>query len=581
MSSSARFGLPCDPGRLLVGAALTAAHLCLSSAFAAISLETTPSYESTPSGHIATGGAFADIDQDGWLDMVVANGNDIDRQRVSIYHNRGDGTFPLAPTWQSGDIDYHGHLDVGDVNGDRLPDLVVSVYIGPAGFVQPGEVKLYLGDGTGFTSNPVWTSPSFYTFSCALGDADGDGDLDLACSAGESYNGFADSQKIFFNDGGTFAPAPGWESDEIGYSLDVEWDDYDLDGDLDVGFCGISGPNRIYRNDQTSGGGIATTATWESGDMPSFGNSASFGDLDGDGYPELAVADNFQLGGAGKFKVYANHAGEFATVPAWTSASGGYGSHVSWVDLDHDADLDLAVSGWWELSRFYENLGGSLTPAPVWSSTRSSVVENMFWGDVDNDALFDNGGAYAIGDGARTFFSVGDASVHSIDAVRIGGVLTDPGDYCFSLTHGWISLATPPAAGEGVSIEFTYSTDLDLGVTTWDSGVGNFVYYNRQTASGTAETVLPVSGLSAAPNPVRTLTQLRYRGRSVPEASLDIIDVSGREVRSLHRGSVSEGLRIWEWDRRDDSGRSVASGVYFARLASAQEVGTLRLVVID
>ena len=150
-----------------------------------------------------------------------------------------------------------------------------------------------------------------------------------------------------------------------------------------------------------------------------------------------------------------------------------------------------------------------------------------------------------------------------------------------SLTHGWISLATPPAAGEGVSIEFTYSTDLDLGVTTWDSGVGNFVYYNRQTASGTAETVLPVSGLSAAPNPVRTLTQLRYRGRSVPEASLDIIDVSGREVRSLHRGSVSEGLRIWEWDRRDDSGRSVASGVYFARLASAQEVGTLRLVVID
>src|SRR5690606_29527283 len=302
-------------------------HVSISSAIASIDLETTPSYESTPNGHIATGGAFVDVDQDGWLDMVVANGNDISRQRVVIYHNRGDGTFPLTPTWQSADIDYHGHLDVGDVNGDRLPDLVVSVYIGPAGFSQPGEVKLYLGDGFGFTANPVWTSPSFYSFSCALGDADGDGDLDLACSAGESYNGFLDSQKIFFNEGGMFAPTPRWESDELGYSLDVEWDDYDRDGDLDVVFCGIGGPNRIYRNDQTTGGGIATTATWSSGDLPSFGNSASFGDWDGDGYPELAVADNFQLGGAGKFKVYANHSGVIGTVPARTSATGVSGSH--------------------------------------------------------------------------------------------------------------------------------------------------------------------------------------------------------------------------------------------------------------
>ena len=37
----------------------------------------TPDWTSTDVSSVTTGGAFADIDQDGWLDFVVANGNDI------------------------------------------------------------------------------------------------------------------------------------------------------------------------------------------------------------------------------------------------------------------------------------------------------------------------------------------------------------------------------------------------------------------------------------------------------------------------------------------------------------------------
>jgi len=140
-----------------------------------------PDWISTDLTSVSTGGAFADINKDGWLDFVVANGNDISRQKVVVYYNNGDGTFPTSPNWQSADIDYNGHVDVGDLNQDGWPDVAVSVYIGPSGFGSPGKVKLYLNNSGTLSSNPDWVSgDDVYTFSCAFGDADGDGDLDLA-----------------------------------------------------------------------------------------------------------------------------------------------------------------------------------------------------------------------------------------------------------------------------------------------------------------------------------------------------------------------------------------------------------------
>ena len=58
---------------------------------------------------ISTGGALVDLDQDGWTDFVVANGNDIYREQLVVYYNNGDGTFPLSPNWASSDAEYNGH----------------------------------------------------------------------------------------------------------------------------------------------------------------------------------------------------------------------------------------------------------------------------------------------------------------------------------------------------------------------------------------------------------------------------------------------------------------------------------------
>jgi hypothetical protein len=552
------------------------------SAQAEMPLETTPSWESLPNGHFATGGAWIDVDGDGWLDMVVASGNDMDRQRLMIYHNNGDGTFPVEPTWSADDVDYHGHLDVGDINGDLWPDVAIAVYLGPDGFGHPGGAKVYLNTGTGaFSSTPDWTSAeSFYCFSLALGDADGDGDLDLACACGEDYEDHPEHQRIFFNHGGTLETVASWQSDEIDYALDVFWGDIAGDGDMDVVFCGTSTPMRAYLNEQTAGGGIVTTASWESADLPQYGNTTALGDWNSDGFPEVAVADNDQLGGEGRFKVYANDHGILQTTPAWSSADGGYGSHVSWIDLDLDGDCDLAAGRWWGRARIYENLGGILGTEPDWSSTTISVIENMFWGDADNDGLRPHGLAIASGDGLRTHFALGQAPVRSVDEVRVDDLPLPPTAYAVHPANGWISISPPPPPGDGnVQIRYTYSVSLDLGVTNWDPGVGNYLFLNTGP-SAVADSAAAALAMRVAPNPLMGRTMIRYRGEGGEQASLEILDVAGRLVRTLHAGLVPAGLVTWEWDRRDGDGRSVEGGVYFARLSMGGLSTTRRLIAL-
>ncbi|MGD2111279.1 MAG: VCBS repeat-containing protein, partial [Phycisphaerae bacterium] len=61
---------------------------------------TSPDWVSSDTPY-STGGALVDMDHDGWLDFVVGNGNDIRREKLSVYYNNGDGTFPLTPNWQA------------------------------------------------------------------------------------------------------------------------------------------------------------------------------------------------------------------------------------------------------------------------------------------------------------------------------------------------------------------------------------------------------------------------------------------------------------------------------------------------
>jgi hypothetical protein len=72
--------------------------------------------------------------------------------------------------------------------------------------------------------------------------------------------------------------------------------------------------------------------------------------------------------------------------------------------------------------------------------------------------------------------------------------------------------------------------------------------------------------MSVGPNPVTSATVIAYGIAKPGPVELSLFDVTGRRIRSLVSGSAAPGTYHVQWDGRDGGGRSVAGGVYFARL---------------
>jgi len=136
----------------------------------------------------------ADYDQDGWEDLFVAN---IDHQSYSLYHNSRDESFSdaanevglAAATWLlSGwgvkffDYDNDGNLDLLMANGH--PDLMVEQQFPNVNYLEP--MLLFQNTGAGFKNVSAEGGPAFSkklaARGLALGDFDNDGGVDVLIS---------------------------------------------------------------------------------------------------------------------------------------------------------------------------------------------------------------------------------------------------------------------------------------------------------------------------------------------------------------------------------------------------------------
>lgn len=94
----------------------------------------------------------------------------------------------------------------------------------------------------------------------------------------------------------------------------------------------------------------------------------------------------------------------------------------------------------------------------------------------------------------------------------------------------------------------------------------------------------PASGdlaLEATPNPSRESTALRFTLDRKQRVTVGVFAVDGRLVRTLHRGVLEAGEHRLAWDGRDDAGRLVASGMYFAELETSRGRATRRLARVQ
>jgi len=84
------------------------------------------------------------------------------------------------------------------------------------------------------------------------------------------------------------------------------------------------------------------------------------------------------------------------------------------------------------------------------------------------------------------------------------------------------------------------------------------------------------------PNPFNPSTDVKLYvpGDSGVDLRVEIYDVAGRLVRSLHQGHVSAGWHTVTWSGRDDHGQPQASGVYFLKARAGAHVETLKMSLV-
>lgn len=536
--------------------------------FAQIPFNTSPTWQSTNFPKTSTGCAWADINNDGWLDLVIANGNDMYRQKVTVYFNN-NGTLAVTPAWQSADIDYHGHISAGDVNNDGWTDLAVSVYIGPGGFSTKGYVKIYMNNNGTLTSSPSWVSgDSLYNFSCALGDADNDGYLDLAVACGENYTLRPDQMRIYKNINGTFQSLPYWKSLNSTYAYDVDWADINNDGRLDLVFACEGGPNLAYLN---YGDSIGHTPYWASADASLYANSLFLGDVNNDGNIDLAISDNKQNGGTGRFKIYLNTGTTFSTTPYWTSSSSTYGSGIALADVDFDGWKDLICGGWWTACWIYKNNSGTFSSSPQWTSAVTSVVEAIKFADYNNDGL-DTLTKSFTGNGTKKLFYLDRTPVHKLVRIMFDTANVPVSDYCLNNENGWLVLKNAPGNGVQVSVKYISSHSLDFAVSNWDNtGTANFVYKNTRITginfvqqNQSSEYKL----FGNYPNPFNPKSKIKFQISKFSNVRLTVFDINGRELKTLADKRLMPGTYEVTFD-----GNGLSSGVYFIKLTAVNTDG--------
>lgn len=320
---------------------------------------------------------LADVDGDGQVDILVANGGDYDQagtaEPTRVWKNLGNWTAAAAGHCQEisqqavlGFTGLARTVRVADVDGDGDLDIFTG------GSYQT-QAHLYLRGPAGWTDATARLPPQLTSVGDAeFGDVDGDGDMDLVIAdwgpiAPAANNYVGGRTRLYLNDGhGTFtdATAAQMPATLVGWSWDLSLADVDGDYALDILVsCKACAGSFLFHND---GHGTFTNVP---GALPPRPNNYSLEpmDIDGDGDIDLATIND---GANGKNRLLVNDGhgvftDETATRLTGAANPGTDDNAVIFLDVDSDGDADMLVASLSGPERLLLNDGsGHFTLAP-------------------------------------------------------------------------------------------------------------------------------------------------------------------------------------------------------------------------
>lgn len=466
-----------------------------------------PSYSSTFMGFFSTGAALADLNGDGFKDLVLSNGNDMSPQPLVVYDNLGGKSpvFSPRPDWISTEIEYMNDLAVGDVNGDGWLDVAVAVGFDPARNTATGGVELFLNHGGRLEPRASYrTAGGYVALGCDLGDIDGDGDLDLAVAVVSEGAGVTPPPpgavfqpgrgRIYLNEDGALSPFPAWISQEGLAAADVLLADVNQDGWMDAAFAGertavfFGGPAR-------AGGGIPLprTAGWTSADRHAFsysldaGSSGPEGQGDASQVPTgeglaLAVSSGCRTACDSRFLLYRPAVG---TSPVWRSDAAAFASKLMLADLNGDGYLDLVADQWGKTTAgaplwLFQGGEQGFPASPTFVTQPSRVGQGVDTADLRHASLRTVRHRFTAGR-ALSVLTLPVRQVEGLVAVERQGRRLATSEYAWAPASNAVSLAAPLAAGESVTVSYQVSPVQDIVEAVWNPQLGSDIYFSFLT----------------------------------------------------------------------------------------------------
>jgi hypothetical protein len=339
----------------------------------------------------------ADLNNDGYLDVVSVEEISYDSDSTVVYINNGDGTYTQRDK-RYGMVRI-GAMAFGDINNDGYQDMLIS---GESD--DQNVTRLYQGDGNGDFTKMDTDLTGFSFASNAIHDLNGDGNADIFISGNTASSETSPNIEthIYFGDGsGSFTQS---DNDISGHG-EVAFADVDGDGDLDYVQTGMNaqraGVTQLYIND---GSGIFSEASDNLTDVRD--SDVAFVDVENDGDPDI-ILSGVNGSGAPVTQLFVNDgSGNFST--STTDLMGVKASQLAVGDFENDGDKDLTVYGEVDdedVFDLYIN-DGSGNFAEAQAGVEAPFEEIYFFQDFDKDSdsdlLFLNGTYYESMGGSGT-----------------------------------------------------------------------------------------------------------------------------------------------------------------------------------